>query len=343
MQSAECTVCLKKITSKTFHFCPKCERRSHAKCLGVEPKIIRNIWLCKLCRQDALPNFETDDELPIGKDISHLKSYFKQLNSKSNSFSNFDSQIDEQQQDDITYDDHVNHFNCKYYSTQEFASLPLKKQTFSAFHLNICSLEKHHDNLTTLLHNLNHNFSILGITETRLHSPIENTELSISGFKSFDTPAVSSVGGTALFISKSLKTKPRKDLANLVYSDSGNLESTFAEIVLKKRKNFIVGCIYKHPLLSLDDFNKYLEPLLNKICKENKQILLLGDFNINLLHATTNPNILSFLNNLSSHFLIPNIFLPTRITDHSMTLIDNIFSSISEKESFSGKPSLYNP
>ena len=81
----------------------------------------------------------------------------------------------------MTYDDHVNHFDCKYYSTQEFASLPLKKQTFSCFNLNICSLEKHHENLTTLLYNLNHNFSILGISETRLKSSIENTELSING------------------------------------------------------------------------------------------------------------------------------------------------------------------
>ena len=34
--------------------------------------------------------------------------------------------------------------------------------------------------------------------------------------------------------------------------------------------------------------------------------------------------------------MLPNILLPTRITDHSTTLIDNIFSSISCHESFSG-------
>ena len=112
MTNDDCSVCSKKITSKTFHFCPKCKRRSHARCLGVEPKYVRNIWLCKLCRHDALPNFESEEKLPIGKDISHLKTYFKHLNSISNSFSNFDSQIDEQL-DDITYDDHVNHFDCK--------------------------------------------------------------------------------------------------------------------------------------------------------------------------------------------------------------------------------------
>ena len=338
MQSAKCTVCLKKISRNTqnFHFCPKCEGRSHAKCLGVEPKYVRNIWLCKLCRHDALPNFESDEKLPIGKDISHLKNYFKHLNSISNSFSNFDSQIDDQL-DDITYDDHINHFDCKYYSTQEFASLPHKKQNFSCFHLNICSLEKHHDNLTTLLYNLNHNFSILGISETRLKSSIENTELSINGFKSFDTPAVSSVGGTALFISNSLKSKPRKDLSRIVHSDCGNLESTFAEIVLKNRKNFIVGCIYKHPLLDVDLFNqKFLSPLLKKACQENKNLILLGDFNIDLLTCDSVISHSKFLDILGAYQILPTITLPTRITDTSSTLIDNILTSPLNCSSISG-------
>eukprot|EP00111_Clytia_hemisphaerica_P022559 TCONS_00066307-protein len=56
-------------------------------------------------------------------------------------------------------------------------------------------------------------------------------------------------------------------------------------------------------------------------------------FKRNMLNRYIDP--ISYLNNLRSHFLIPNIFLPTRITDHSMTLIDNIFSSISEKRTFS--------
>ena len=107
-------------------------------------------------------------------------------------------------------------------------------------------------------------------------------------------------------------------------------------LFLTLQKKTIVGSIYKHPLLSLDEFNKLLEPLLNKINKENKHVLLLGDFNINLLNAPSDQNILSYMNNFGSHFLIPNIFLPTRITDHSMTLIDNIFSTISEQRSFSG-------
>jgi len=101
--------------------------------------------------------------------------------------------------------------------------------------------------------------------------------------------------------------------------------------------NIIARSIYKHPALSLDEFNlSFIEPFLLKVSKENKQLFLLGDFNINLLNMSTDPKVSSFLSNLGSHLILPNILLPTRITDNSMTLIDNIFSSISGFESFSG-------
>ena len=90
--------------------------------------------------------------------------------------------------------------------------------------------------------------------------------------------------------------------------------------------NIIARSIYKHPALSLDEFNlSFIEPFLLKVSKENKQLFLLGDFNINLLNMSTDPKVSSFLSNLGSHLILPNILLPTRITDNSMTLIDNIF------------------
>ena len=134
MADEKCSVCSRKVSAEKFHVCPNCERRSHSKCIGVEPKFLGNVWLCKLCRQDALPNFEFSDELPLGKNISHLKSYFKHLNTMSNSFSNFDSQLDDQR-DDNTYDDRISSFNCKYYSTREF--FLLKNRLFLAFILTL--------------------------------------------------------------------------------------------------------------------------------------------------------------------------------------------------------------
>ena len=52
-----------------------------------------------------------------------------------------------------------------------------------------------------------------------------------------------------------------------------------------------------------------------------------GDFNIDLLKIDSDKDIMSFYNSLTSNLFVPHITLPTRITSHSQTSIDNIFSN----------------
>ena len=51
----------------------------------------------------------------------------------------------------------------------------------------------------------------------------------------------------------------------------------------------IVGCIYKHPLMEADDFNDFLEKLLDQISMGNKDVFLLGDYNMDLLKSDIKP------------------------------------------------------
>ena len=81
--------------------------------------------------------------------------------------------------------------------------------------------------------------------------------------------------------------------------------------------------------MSIESFNDfYLNPLLDKLSKENKTIFLLGDFNIDLLKYDSHPPTNEFLDSLSSNYFLPHIIHPTRITARSKTLIDNIFSNL---------------
>ena len=57
---------------------------------------------------------------------------------------------------------------------------------------------------------------------------------------------------------------------------------------------------------------------------ENKNCILTGDFNLNLLKHAKSPSVSKFLENLLSHNFMPQITLPTRITEKTATLIDNI-------------------
>ena len=79
-----------------------------------------------------------------------------------------------------------------------------------------------------------------------------------------------------------------------------------------------------------------LNPLLDKLFKENKQVFLLGDFNINLLNFNDHQPTDEVLDSLVSNSFIPYILQPTRLTSHSKTLIDNIIYNVISHEVISG-------
>ncbi len=65
----------------------------------------------------------------------------------------------------------------------------------------------------------------------------------------------------------------------------------------------------------------------DKVTKEMKFMYLMGDYNINLLNVDSDAPTSQFINNMYIHSLIPLITWPTRITKHSATLIDNIYTN----------------
>ena len=164
---------------------------------------------------------------------------------------------------------------------------------------------------------------IIGISESRLQKSKQHiTNISLPNYVYEHTPTESSKGGILLYLDKNLKYKLRKDL-NIYHK--GMIESTFVEIINKNEKNMVAGCIYKHPKQTIPDFlDNHLLPLLEKLSRENKQILIMGDFNINLLNYD-DKNTANFLDSMFSYSYLPFINTPTRVTGHSKILIDNIF------------------
>ena len=62
----------------------------------------------------------------------------------------------------------------------------------------------------------------------------------------------------------------------------------------------------------------------------------MGDFNIDLFKYDHSTDGASFLDSLYANFLLPYISTPSRVTTHSRTLIDNIFSNNIEDGLISG-------
>ena len=226
---------------------------------------------------------------------------------------------------------------CKYYTTEQFKENGFDKHNnkMTLLHLNISSLPYHIDEFTELLSDLKINFKIIGITESRLTAkkdPINN--INIPGYNIEHTPTKSDKGGALLYISTELNYKSRNDLK--LYKDK-NRESVFIEVLSKSDKNTVIGCIYKHSNLAIQEFmDTFLQPLLDKLSYENKNVILLGDFNIDLLHYESHIQTREFLDKIYFGSLSPHITIPTRITPRSRTLIDNIFTNTMDEPSISG-------
>ena len=160
---------------------------------------------------------------------------------------------------------------------------------FFSMHLNISSLSCHHLELYNLISSLKIKPNIIGTSETRLRKgkqPITN--ISLPNYVYEHTLTESAKGGTLLYIDKSIKYKLRKDL-NIF--EKKMIESTFIKILNKK-----------HPKHEVKDFtNNHMMPLLEKLSNENKDIMIMGDFNVNLINCNDDKNISNFLDTMISH------------------------------------------
>ena len=122
--------------------------------------------------------------------------------------------------------------------------------------------------LLLLLSMLDFRFDVIGITETKLmKNKLPTIKITMEGYNSYDTPTESEHGGVIMYVNKRLTSIPRKDLNLLLYKP-GELESIFVEIVNKKCKNIILGTIYRHPSMDLDEFNRnFLGLFMEKVSK----------------------------------------------------------------------------
>ena len=114
----------------------------------------------------------------------------------------------------------------------------------------------------------------------------------------------------------------------MIYND--DIETIFIEIngkSINSPKNHIVGVIYRPPNRNIESFLIHIKDIMNSLKHSKQQCHFLGDYNINLLSAERHTPTSSFIEHMYSNSFIPLINKPTRVTDRSATLIDNIFTN----------------
>ena len=89
----------------------------------------------------------------------------------------------------------------------------------------------------------------------------------------------------------------------------------------------MTGIICRPPNQITAAFVDKLNDILSIITRGNKQCYIMGDFNLDLLQYNDNVLTQEFVNHLFSYAFYPLISKPTRITSHTATLVDNIFTN----------------
>ena len=131
-------------------------------------------------------------------------------------------------------------------------------------------------------------------------------------------------GGVGLFVNTDLNFKIRPDLS---FFETQVLESIYIEIIRPNQSNVLIWTIYRPPNSNFGLFIDKMNEVLARLAKEQKDCYIMGDFNIDLLKYQQHSNTNDFLNTMFSHSFLPVINRPTRITSHTATSIDNIFTN----------------
>ncbi|KAG6453216.1 hypothetical protein O3G_MSEX008022 [Manduca sexta] len=131
-------------------------------------------------------------------------------------------------------------------------------------------------------------------------------------------------GGTMILIKDGVTHKDRQDIVKL------SVERV-CEVACAETSGYIILYVYRPPSSNILAFISKMEDILKKL-KMNNNILVCGDFNIDLLVDSTDKRL--FLNLLQSFNLNCQFLEPTRLTTTSATCIDNVISNfkINSKE-----------
>ena len=197
----------------------------------------------------------------------------------------------------------------------------------SLLHCNCRSLPNSYGDIMNLLLPVIHLPTTIAVTETWLTTA--NYDLfQMPNYTFFSQHRPTKGGGVGIYLTNSVSAFVRIDLSLL----QPFIECVFVEVSLPDSLNILLGCVYRPPNTDITQFNAAITNTLNIISKKSyKTVAIAGDFNIDLLKNESHSPTNNFIDTFLSHSFLPAISIPTRITAHSQTLIDNIFVQSREK------------
>ena len=262
----------------------------------------------------------------------------KNILNKSEIFQNYGGNLKNDLNKLLDMSDNTDGENCKS-SVSNYVSISKLPEYLSKCHdgfnllsLNCQSLSSKFDSISLILEDLRNKcgfqFSVICLQETWLKGPTPDvSNFSLPGYQTFALGSTCSLhGGLICYVLEGFSVTLKQNL----YKTSRLWEGLFLEISSENLKPVLLGNIYRPPKnnnnnQTINDFLTEFDLVTSEINKINKDIILVGDFNIDLLKIHERAKYSEFLENLTTLGYLPKITYPTRYAKKSASLIDQIF------------------
>ena len=209
--------------------------------------------------------------------------------------------------------------------------LKSKKSRFSVLSMNIESINAKFKELQAFIHMVNENnleLSAICIQESWLSENDDYALVQLDNYTCIVRGKKCSIKGGLIIY---LHNKFNHTVLPILFT-SPDFECQFIKV---KGDGLIepitIGNIYRPPRDLLENHTTFINEMTPLLCdfeKQNTEVLISGDFNIDLLKVNKRQIYNEFIDCLMTNSFFPKITLPTRLSSTSATLIDNFFCKL---------------
>ena len=175
-------------------------------------------------------------------------------------------------------------------------------------------------------------FDAICIQETWLSEDSDKSLLCIEDYTLISLGKTCSTrGGLIIYLKENLKYKIL-DMSLKSNIWEGQFIEIYVDIMCPKK--IILGNIYRPPRDINENYRQFIDEfttVLAKLERSHSDVIIAGDFNIDLLKIHEKPIFGDNFDAITGHSFFPKITLPTRFSDMNGTLIDNFLYKISHR------------
>ena len=238
---------------------------------------------------------------------------------------------------------HVDHsespvtVHTKYYNVEDFSEFLDKHKTkLTILSLNIDSLNSKFDDLSILVNTLaksNTLINIICIQEARIRQGTDIEHFKLDGYSMITQPYTekcSKKGGLVTYADCTYVSNNINIVNYNTFNTFTTWEGLSLDIIDNSGKQITICNVYRPPkynnnYAAIESFIKDFSPIIRNINSSSKNVILTGDFNIDLLKLNSYQSFQEFYDTLAELYLLPIITLPTRVSLRNATLIDHMY------------------